>query len=312
MFYKMIAKIYISFLITVLVSFYSYGQDYNKYCLYTDYAVKAYEKGKYEQAISLMDSAINQCKEQNNDAANWYNLAFFYKALYKQDSKLSTREKMLSTILHAQKLDDKNELNRQITSYLKSIANYYKNDGIKILDDTSSNFSGAIEKYEKYKSIIRLIDSSIDFKNEDIIYYNNLAYRNNIKFENDKKNYMNHADSAILYYQKSLLVDSNQAHINEDIGRIYFNQAVDIINNLDPEADFEVAMNADQKKADLAMKGLPYFKKAFELDPSNSEIIYALAGCYDILNFKDESEFYLSMLKEKDPQYINKLNSGTN
>lgn len=287
----------------VIANLFSYGQEYNKYCLYTDYAVKAYETGNYEQAISLMDSAISQCKEQNEDAANWYNLSLFYRTLYKKNKDISLRTKMLNSILHAQGLDHENELEKPINSFIKAIANYYLNDAVKILEDTSSNFSGALENYEKHKTTLLLIEPNIDFKKEDIRFYNSLASRNDIKYYNNKTLYANFLDSTIHYYSKSLLLDSNQFNTQKELGIIYFNQAVDIINNLDPEADLEVVMVTDAKKVELALKSIPYFKKSLALNESDTKLYYSLAGCYDILQLVDQKEIYMKALKEKDPEF---------
>lgn len=296
-------KIYISFIVTIFISLLSYGQDYNKYCLYTDYSVKAYKAGNYEQAIALMDSAINQCKEQNNDAANWYNLSLFYKKLYKQNNDITLRKKMLTSILYAQGLDHTSELEKPIKSYIKTLANYYFKDAVLILDDTSSDFSGAIENYNKYKSTLELADSNLTFKTEDIEFYSMFAQRNNLKFENNKVNYANHADSAILYYTKTLDLDSTKSETYNALGLIYFNQAVELVNNLSIDAELDVLMETDIKKADLALKSIPIFTKAFQLDSSNSDFIYSLAGSFKLIEDNEQYGYYLNLLKEKDPEY---------
>ncbi len=298
----------ISILFTALFSF---GQDYNKYCLYSSYAEKAFVAKKYEIAISLMDSAITNCPEQANNEVNWYNLSLFYKTYYKSTKEYNLRDKMLESILIAKKLDINKELKAPITSYLKTLAGYYYKDAAKIIEDTSSNFEGALLNYSKYKQIKQLSNPYLDFTKEDTEFYNILAARNYTKYQNSKLSNSNNLDSAIYYYKKSLELDSSKAGTYNEIGLIYFNSAVDIIENLDEEADFMEAMQADDQKADLAAKGLPYFKKALALDPENINILYGIAGCYDILNFKEESKHYLSLVKEKDPNFIDNLNSGS-
>ncbi|MCT4583074.1 MAG: hypothetical protein N4A35_16810 [Flavobacteriales bacterium] len=300
-------KNYISFLLaTVFVGLSSYGQNYNKYCLYTDYSVKAYEKGAYKKAIALMDSAIINCKEENDNAVNWYNLSLYYKAYYKQSKDLSLREKILEITLKAQEKDVNNELEPQLKSSLRNLANTYKNELNLYLNDTSGVFlAKAVEKHGEYKSVYRLADQEKDFTKEDVLVFNILGSRYDTKYSNNKEKYRAYLDSSILYYSKSIELDSNQAEIYNAIGLIYFNQAVDIINALDYEADLQMVMESDAKKADLAMKGLPYFEKALNADPNNGEIIYALAGCYKILNFDEKYRTYLEMLKEKAPDYYN-------
>ncbi len=134
---------YILFLGIALANLISYGQNYNKFCLYTDYAVKAYQNNNYQQAIVLMDSAITQCPDKNNNAANWYNLSLFYKTLHRQTKDNSLREKILTAILKAKELDENQELLKNINTSIKNLAILYKNDAIIILNDTSTHFEGA-------------------------------------------------------------------------------------------------------------------------------------------------------------------------
>ena len=300
-------KFYILFLGIALANLIGYGQNYNKYCLYTDYAVKAYQNNNYQKAILLMDSAITKCPEENNNAANWYNLSLFYKTLLKQTKDNSLREKVLSSILKAKELDENGELLKNINSSIKNLAILYKNDAILILNDTSTHFDGALKNYDRYKSLLSINQPDKEFKNEDIEFYNVVAHMNNTKYENNKQLYSNHLDSAIHYYQKILLLEPNSTDTHEQLGILFFNQAVDIINDIDPEANLEIVMKADIKKAELALKSIPHFEKALKAAPSNSKIIYSLAGCYELLSLREKHEFYLKLLKEKDPKYYNEV-----
>jgi len=285
-----------------------YGQNYNKYSLYTDYSVRAYEQGDYPKAIALMDSAISNCKEENDNAINWYNLSLYYKAYYKKSKDVSLRENILEATLKAQEKDVDKELGKQLKSSFKSLANTYKNELNYYLNDTSGIYlSKAISKHKEYKAIYKLADPEKDFRGEDVLVYNILANRYDTKYNNNKDKYAAYLDSSVFYYSKSIALDSTQAEIYNAIGLIYFNQAVDIINALDYEADLEMLMESDARKADLAMKGLPYFEKALETEPNNGKVIYALAGCYKILNFDEKYRASLELLKEKDPDYYNSV-----
>lgn len=283
-----------------------YGQDYNKYCLYTDYSVRAYEKQDFSTAIALMDTAINFCKEENDNAVNWYNLSLYYKAYYKQTKDVQLRDKILEITLMSREKDVENELEKQLNSSLRSLANSHRNELNFYINDTSGVYLGkAIAKHQEYKRIYSLAEKNKSFKKDDIEVYNILGSRYETKYNNNKEVYTAYLDSSIFYYSKSLKLDSSQSEIYNSMGLIFFNQAVDIINDLDYEADLQMVMESDAKKADLAMKGLPYFKKALDHDPDNGKVIYALAGCYKILNFDEEYNKCLELLKEKDPEYYN-------
>lgn len=285
-----------------------YGQNYNKYCLYTDYSVRAYEKKDYATAVALMDTAINYCKEENDNAVNWYNLSLYYKAYFKQTKDVQLRDKILEVTLTARSKDVENELEKQLNSSLRSIANSYRNELNFYFNDTSGVYLGkAIAKHEEYKKVYRLAEKDKNFNDEDVVVYNILGSRYETKYNNNKEVYTAYLDSSIHYYSQSLKLDSTQSEIYNSMGLIFFNQAVDIINNLDYEADLQLVMESDAKKADLAMKGLPYFEKALDYDANNGKIIYALAGCYKILNFDEKYNQCLELLKEKDPEYYNSV-----
>lgn len=309
MFYSMNFKVYIALLFVLVFTREGYyGQNYNKYCLYTDYSVRAYEKQDFATAIALMDTAINFCKEENDNAVNWYNLSLYYKAYYKQTKDTKLRDNILEITLMAREKDVNHELDKQLKSSLKSIANTYKNELNFYINDTSGVYLGkAIAKYKEYKNVYKLAEQEKDFKDEDILVYNLLGSRYETKYNNNKEAYASYLDSSIYYYSQSLLLDSTQSDVYNSVGLIFFNQAVDIINDLDVEADLQLLMESDAKKADLAIKGLPYFEKALNYDPDNGKIIYALAGCYKILNFDEKYNQCLALLKEKDPDYYNSI-----
>ena len=304
MYYKMKSLTNILTFVLVVYTGLMWGQSYNKYCLYADYAAKAY-KTDVEKAIMLMDSAFLMCPERSNNFENWFNYAMFNKELSKRTGDLNKREVALNALLRARGLDKDGEYLETVNKVIKSIANYYKNDAILAMQDTSSNFAGVLENYNKYKEVKKLAEPNTNFENEDIQMYGRLAELNLIKYKNNKDLYANYLDSSIKYYEKILTIDSTRAETYKELGLIYFNQAVDIVNSLDVEADIETLMATDEKKAYLGLKSIPYFEKAYELNPNDSRTIYALAGCYELISEPDKFQEYINLLKEKDPDFYN-------
>lgn len=307
MFYKMNIKLYILLIVITFASIINYAQDYNKYCLYTNYAAKAYEQKDFEQAIALMDSALLKCPEQHNTPENWYNLAVFYKSLHKQNKDLNLVKKGLDAALIARELDQNKELTKQINSAIKNIALVYQREAGKITKDTSANTIIALQYYNLYKKTYKLAFLDKNFINEDINLFNVMGNMYKIKYLNNPKFNHHFIDSSIIFYKESLKLDSNQTDIYSRIGKIYFNQAVEVVLELDTEADIETTQNADNKKANFAIKGLPFLLKSFELDQNNSNTIYSLAGFYELLALHKKHDFYLNLLKEKDPEYYKKV-----
>lgn len=299
-------KLYILFIVTTCTSLIGYGQ-FNKYCQYTDYAIKAYQNNDFEKAVDLMDSAIKECPDENNTAVNWYNLSLFYKAIYKNEPSIELREIILKTTLKAKELDVANELLDNINSSIRNIAIQYKNDAILLLNDTLSNFNEVVSNLNNYKKLNSMTDSTKTYTAEDIQFYTVMAQKSTAKYNNSKTANTNYLDSAVFYYQKVLQLDENSGSTYEQLGILFFNQAVDIVNNMDEEASLEEVMSTDVKKAELALKSIPYFKKALEITPANSNLIYSLAGCYELLSLKEEHHHYLNLLKEKDPDYYKEV-----
>lgn len=90
-------------------------------------------------------------------------------------------------------------------------------------------------------------------------------------------------------FRKALEIDPTDSESTIDLGRIYFNKAVALqseSNNLDPQSP--QAVENDKKAKELFRQALPYFEKATELEPDNTEYLMALRGIY--YNLGDEAK----------------------
>ncbi len=91
-------------------------------------------------------------------------------------------------------------------------------------------------------------------------------------------------------YQKCIEIDSAYADAYYNLGAMYNNQAVDIIEvatELPQDAIEEY--NIEKAKADeLFQKALPYLEKSDELNPDNLEILQTLKQIYTRLNDMDK------------------------
>jgi tetratricopeptide (TPR) repeat protein len=83
-------------------------------------------------------------------------------------------------------------------------------------------------------------------------------------------------------YKLALEIDPENLDANHDLGALYVNQSISIVeemNNLPLSATKEY----DKKKAELDAiyaKALPYLEKAYELDPSDTEVQNILMKLY--------------------------------
>ena len=134
----------------------------------------------------------------------------------------------------------------------------------------------------KKKKAISYLNTAIAQKPSDSQLYHALG----IVYETGIKDYAKAEDT----FKKALEVNPESVESMSALGRIYYNQAV----NKQGEAN----MINDSKKyqeeltiaKDLFKQALPYFQKAHEMKPSESEYMVALRGIYYNLNMGPELE----------------------
>ena len=81
-------------------------------------------------------------------------------------------------------------------------------------------------------------------------------------------------------FRKALEIDPTYADAVIGLGRIYYNQAVEIQSEANALNDQKKFDELNKKAKELFTKALPYFEKAVELQPDNSEYLMALRGIY--------------------------------
>lgn len=96
----------------------------------------------------------------------------------------------------------------------------------------------------------------------------------------------NDVEGAIACFEKALEINPNLALALGNLGRMYFNQAVEKNNALSEQitntAEFNAAKEADVLP--LYRKALPYYEKAHTIDPNEREYMVALRSIYYNLN----------------------------
>jgi tetratricopeptide (TPR) repeat protein len=93
---------------------------------------------------------------------------------------------------------------------------------------------------------------------------------------------------AEIYYKKQVEIESESTIALSNIGRIYYNQGV---NKLGEANLIQDPKRYNEEKAiakDFFQKALPYFQKAHQLDPDDTEFMIALRGIYYNLDMGKE------------------------
>lgn len=168
------------------------------------------------------------------------------------------------------------------------------------LKDTANMERVAKEGYAVFPQepffLLSLINIYIytDRNNEAIDYLNKViaAEPNNPQFydvmgsvyESGLKDYEN----AEKYYSKALELDADYPDANSNLGRIYYNRAINAQGDANMLTDNKQYQEAIANAKSLFEKARPYFEKAHQLKPEQREYMVALRGIYYNLDMGKE------------------------
>jgi hypothetical protein len=109
-------------------------------------------------------------------------------------------------------------------------------------------------------------------------------------------------DSARKSYDAVLAISPDDYSAVYGIGRLYYNQAVNIINNLPIDANIDNVNKAQDTCIHLAKLSLPYMQKAHLLEPLKIEPIKGLQGDAVMLHEPDNYKVYKEMEEKLNQQ----------
>jgi len=267
---------------------------------YMNGAIHFFENGNYKKAhdffnvyIELSDSKWIKEGEKEK-AANIalpvdssYIFANYYAAI------ASSQLKDHAVAVAAMKRASKQEYNQnEIVQYL---AEEYKNAGDTVNFEATLSEGLAIFPQEAY-FILNLINIYIHTgRNEKAIDYLNTAITGDPTNANlyhvagrIYETGLQDLAKAEASFIKAIELDGENAEIQSDLGRIYFNQGV---NQLDVANSIQDPKKYKEEKAkanDFFKKALPYFEKSFKLTPEVQETKIALRSIYYNLDMGDK------------------------
>ncbi|MDR1337220.1 MAG: hypothetical protein LBK22_10370 [Tannerella sp.] len=167
----------------------------------------------------------------------------------------------------------------------KDTANMQKTleDGYKLFPDTSFFVLYLINLYihqNENEKAVSLLTEAIEKEPNNVDLYQAMGS----VYESGIKDY----DKAEIYYKKAAELDSESPIMLSNIGRIYYNQAVNKLGEANLIAD-PAKYNEEKVLAkELFRKALPYFQKAYEKEPASIEYMTALRGIYYNLDMGKE------------------------
>jgi hypothetical protein len=247
--------------------------------------LKAYncmQRGSIDSAKTFIDIAMLE-PDNKKSAESWLVRGFIYKELYKkyqiENIKSPFRDTAVNDLLLSYRLDSTTAENKEnIVGSLNYLAASYYNEAEGLMDSIS--FHLAIYRYNKFKYLMKRIGHTQNLNTFDVRFYDALGniysgHFFSVSAFSSKKKYL---DSARKSYDAVLAINPDDFSANYGIGRLYYNQAVNIINNLPIEASIDSVNSAQDTCIHLAKMSLPYMQKAHLLEPLKLDPVIGLEG----------------------------------
>jgi hypothetical protein len=240
-------------------------------------------------AKSAIDSAF-QSAEVRKDAQAWYYRAFVYYELAKKDKSSfnsAYRDTSLNAIRISNTLKPEQTVKDETTKILKKHSEVYYNLSIKLLYD-SVNCERSAMAYKKHKELYLQVDSTFDFKAKDIEYYNGVgAHFSELFGANTAKT--EYGECGKLALMKVIDLDPKNVSATFNLGIIYYNQGVNLINSMDIDTPLDKLEVIQDNSTKLFKQSLPFMSKVYQLDPKNQKALEGLRQIYQALNDTEKS-----------------------
>ncbi len=266
-------------------------------------ALEQYRDKQLDSAKTSIDAAALH-EDTKNDYNVWMVRGFIYKDLYKtRESDKATsayRDQSIEFFKRALALDtnSKNPQKEGILKGMKYIASTYHNDINKTLDTTQYQVS--LNNAANFVAITKYLDPGFN----DRLYNYEVFLTVGSMFEKEYEvaNRKNTLDLAKVYLFKAHDIDSSSFLVNKNLGLLYYNQAVEIINKMDADVSLEELPLYQDRSVKLGKQALSYCLKAHALKPDDKVVVEALAGIYYLLNETEKHNEFKKKLEELNKQ----------
>jgi tetratricopeptide (TPR) repeat protein len=264
-----------------------------------------FQSDQLDSALVNINAAVNH-PETASDVQAWYLRGFIYKSVYNKQEKTNklspARLEALSSFKKSISLDPSAQENiQECVKNVKYLATTLYNDAAASLD--SVDYKIAIGNFEKFKEYYPLVDpSKANIQQREIEFTLAIATVYTRVFEGDRKGKTEFLKMAKDAYNKVLEMDPNNIGANYNMGILYYNQAVNLINQSDYDLDIVALNDIQDNSINLFKESLPFMEKAYELDPKRRETLLGLSGIYFSLNEFEKSNMYKQKLEEIEKQ----------
>jgi hypothetical protein len=275
----------------VLVSLAQNGNLYDAY--------KMLERGQLDSAKAAIEPATMHAETSKN-AQTWYIRGFIYKEIYKareiNDKQSPSRDIAFASFKKSIELDTAKENKDGNIPSLRFLASKYFNDAASSLD--TIHYPLSIKNFEKYKEVMAIIEPGTSMTQKDVEFNLAIASVYVDKYNSNRKAHTRFFELAKAAYVKVLSLEPNNLSANYHMGILYYNQAVDIINQSEYDIDIVALDQIQDNSISLFKQSLPFMVKAYELDPNKKETLEGLTGIYFSLNEFEKSNEFKQKLEE--------------
>jgi len=144
---------------------------------------------------------------------------------------------------------------------------------------------------------MKLADPSINIKEEEIKYFLTVASTYGRLYKQSDYKLVEYLVKAKDTYNKVIKTDPDNLLANYNMGIIFYNQAVRIIQNLEISLDILAFREAEDDVNELFKKSLPYIETGYQAAPDDKNIVEALYEIYYSLNEEEKSEEFKKKLE---------------
>lgn len=238
-------------------------------------------------------------KEALTDPQAWYFRAFVYYEVAKKDRFNFVSPNRDASIEYAKKSMSLNADAEQRTANLEILKQHavtYHKMCKKYLED-STNYEKCSASYLKYKELYKLVDSTFNFKAKDIEFYVAVGSHFADLFNNNSAK-SEYGEIGKIALMKVLDLDPKNITASVNLGIIYYNQGVNLINSMDIDTPLDKLEVIQDNSAKLFKQSLPFMNKVYELDPKNVKALESLSRIYHALNDAQKADEFNSKLEK--------------
>ena len=268
-------------------------------------ALEFYQSGSLKEARAMIEKTSKDERWQE-DPNTWYLKGFIMKDLYKTmpeaDSALFFRLASMEAFRHLIEMENATKYVPDALKTIKYLSSTFYNDAVDNVE--KKNFDQAKEFFELFSNALILSqDNSINLQQQEIEFQLALGSNYMEEYKKDSSRAQVNFEGAKTAYEKILKIDSNHMKANYNLGVLYYNEAVNLINRMDyDEVDLIAISQIEDQSIELFKQSLPFMESAYRQNPKDRNTLEGLAGIYFSLREYDKSNAYkekLAMLENE-------------